>query len=431
MKDKFTSKEKSWIMYDWANSVYATIMMAAIFPVYFVNVVNKAGSVGDYWLSIGLTVSMALMAILAPLVGALADYRGYKKKLFTLFLALGLAFTLFAALFDNWVLMLVGYAVSRIGFSGSCLLYDSFLSYVTTSDRMDRVSGYGYAFGYIGGSTIPFLMSIALMMFCPKFGIDATLAVKISLVITVLWWGLFSIPFLKNIKQEHGIDKPESGFVKQTFISVGRTAKRIFEHKGIFFFIIAYFFYIDGVGTIINISTAYGATLGLNSTGMIIALLVTQLIAFPCAIWFSRLSKRFGSLAMLVWAVCLYLVICVVGFVMGFGLETNLFGADTALVLFWTLAVLVGTVQGGIQAISRSHFAKLVPPEYSGEFFGFFDIFGKFASVMGPALYAYTRSAIPTRSSLAILSIAALFIIALVIFAVKGKEMKAAEGDIR
>jgi UMF1 family MFS transporter len=254
--------------------------------------------------------------------------------------------------------------------------------------------------------------------------------VKLSLVITVLWWGLFSIPFLKNIKQVHGIDKPQSDFVKQTFVAIGRTAKRIFQHKGIFYFIIAYFFYIDGVGTIINISTAYGATLGLNSTGMIIALLVTQLIAFPCAIWFSRLSKRFGSAFMLVWAVCLYLVICIVGFVMGFGLETDLFGADTGLVLFWTLAVLVGTVQGGIQAISRSHFAKLVPPEYSGEFFGFFDIFGKFAAVMGPALYAYIRSAIPARSSLAILSIAALFIIALVIFAVKGKEMKASETHV-
>jgi UMF1 family MFS transporter len=182
----------------------------------------------------------------------------------------------------------------------------------------------------------------------------------------------------------------------------------------VFFFILAYFFYIDGVGTIINMSTAYGTTLGLDSTGMILALMVTQIVAFPCSILFSSLSKKFGSLAMIRAAVGEYLLICIVGFIMGFGLEEAFFGVDTALTLFWILAFMVGTVQGGIQAASRSYFAKMIPPENSGEYFGFFDIFGKFASVLGPFLYAMVKDA-TGRSSVSILSIVLLFVIGLVI----------------
>jgi len=429
---KFTRAEKSWIMYDWANSVYATIMMAAIYPIYFVGIVKaQTGSdVGDAWWGIGASVAMFTMAILAPITGAMADYRGYKKKIFAGFLGLGLVFTLFAALADVWPLMLVGYIVSHIGFAGSCLIYDSFLSDVTTADRMDKVSNYGYAFGYIGGSTIPFIISIALMQLAPVLGFTVTIAVKLSLVLTVIWWGLFSIPFLKNIKQVHHIERPERGFVKETFIAIGRTFKKILTNKGVLFFILAYFFYIDGVGTVISMATAYGTTLGLDQVGMILALLVTQLVAFPCSILFSRLAKRFTSLRMLLVAVVIYIFICLLGFVMGIGLEQKYFGLETATVMFWSLAVLVGTVQGGIQATSRSHFAKIVPPENSGEFFGFFDIFGKFASFMGPALYGIIKKNTGS-SALAILSIAVLFAIALVFFAVGRKPMKEAETAVR
>ncbi len=419
---RFNKLEKSWIMYDWANSVYATIMMAAIFPVYFSGVVTDAMG-GDYWWGIGTSISMAILAVLAPIVGAFADYKGYKKRLFSIFLGLGLVFTFFNALTDNWQLMLIGYMLSNIGFSGSCLVYDSFLTDVTTNERMDRVSSYGFALGYIGGSTIPFVISIALIQFGSKIGIDSVMAVKIALVITVLWWGLFSIPFLKNVQQKHYVEKPEKGVVTNTFKAIGQTAVKIFKNKSIFFFLLAYFFYIDGVGTVIKMSTSYGSTLGIDATGMILALLVTQIVAMPCSIWFSYLSKRFGSLKMLSAAVGMYLLICIVGFLMGYGLEVKWFGIDTALVLFWVLACLVGTVQGGIQAISRSHFGKLVPPENAGEFFGFFDIFGKFASVLGPALYALVKST-TGRSSFSILSIILLFLAALVIMVVKRKEME-------
>ncbi|MDR2158726.1 MAG: MFS transporter [Treponema sp.] len=427
VSEKFTRTEKSWILYDWANSVYATIMMAVIYPIFFVSYVNGQGVAGDSWWGIGVSVSMLIMALAAPVVGALADYRGYKKKLFLVFLALGLIFTLVSALADIWPLMLLGCVISRIGFSGSCLVYDSFLPDVTTPERMDRVSGFGYAFGYIGGSTIPFVLSIALMQAAPAIGISTAGAVKIALVITVLWWGLFSIPFIKNIKQIHYVEKPRTGLLRSTLAAIGATAKKIVAHKGVLFFILAYFFYIDGVDTVINMSTAYGETLGLGQTSMILALLVTQLVAFPCSILFSRLSRRFSSLRMLLIAVWIYAAICILGFVMGFGLEQHYFGVPTATVLFWILAVMVGSVQGGIQATSRSHFARIVPPENSGEFFGFFDIFGKFASIMGPALYSFTKT-LTGSSAYSILSILVLFIAALIIFAAGGRYMKASAG---
>ena len=416
-----TRREKSWIMYDWANSVYATIMMAAVFPIYFTNTAESAGQSGDYWWGIGTSVSMIIIAVLAPIVGALSDFKGYRKKLFALFFVIGVGFTFASAFFNNWVFLLFGYAISHIGFNGSCLVYDSFLPDVTTPERMDKISGYGFAFGYIGGSTIPFLISIALISFGEKFGVGASLAIKISVVLTAVWWGLFTIPFFKNVRQSYGIEKHKSqAVIRAAFESVVHTAKSIMKNKAILLFILAYFFYIDGVGTVINMSTSYGATLGLGTTSMILALLVTQLVAFPCSIWFADLARRFGSLNMIRAAVCEYLLICVIGFFMGFGLEQGYFGVNAAVVLFWTLAVMVGTVQGGIQALSRSYYCQMIPPENSGEFFGFFDIFGKFASVLGPLLYSITKG-VTGRSSFSILSIVILFLAALVILSAGNK----------
>ena len=440
-KTKMSKAEKSWIMYDWANSVYATIMMAAVFPIYFTAVANdyfeplieiaeKSGAntgwmSGDYWWGIGTSVAMVIVAILAPVVGAIADFAGYRKKVFTAFFALGVGFTMASAFFSSWALLLLGYAVSHIGFAGSCLIYDSFLSEVTTAERMDKISGYGFAFGYIGGSTIPFLISIALIMFGGSFGIDETLAIRISVAMTAVWWGLFTIPFMLNIKQSHCIEKPERlNILTAAFHAVWETFLKIIKNKKLFIFMIAYFFYIDGVGTVISMSTAYGTTLGLDTTSMILALLITQIIAFPCSIWFSTLTQRFGALTMIRAAVCEYLLICIVGFFMGFGLEQAWFGIPTAAVLFWILACMVGTVQGGIQAISRSYFCQMVPPENSGEFFGFFDIFGKFAAVIGPLLYASVRGATGSPA-FAILSIVALFLVGLVMLSAGGKHFKA------
>ena len=359
-----------------------------------------------------------VVAVMGPVLGAVGDHKGMKKKLFTGFLAAGILFTLMMAVFDQWQLLLAGYVISYIGFAGSCLFYDSFLTDVTTEERMDRVSSWGYAMGYIGGSTIPFVISIAVLLI---MGMDNPAAVKFSVVITSVWWLIFSIPILKNVNQTHYIEAPASKLLSHAFQSLKKTLREIFRNKTIFIFIVAYFFYIDGVGTVIHMATSYGTNLGLDTTGMIIALLVTQIVAMPCSILFGRASGKFSSIKLILFAIAMYLVICVLGFYMGFHVEqaelskaADSQGYQSALAfsqtLFWIMAVLVGTVQGGVQAISRSYFGKLVPPEKSNEFFGFFDIFGKFATVMGPAIVALI-SGLTGRDSIGVLSVSVLFLI--------------------
>jgi UMF1 family MFS transporter len=283
---------------------------------------------------------------------------------------------------------------------------------------MHRVSSFGFAAGYIGGSTIPFVMAIVMIQAAPHFGFSMAQAIRGAVLLTVVWWGLFSIPFIVNVKQRYFVDDSERSDFASTLRMILRTAKAIGANRELRFFVPAYFCYIDGVDTVISMATAYGATLGLGRVSMILALLLTQIIAVPCSIIFSRLAETRGSLKMLRFAVFVYLLITGLGFVMGFGLERSWFGVARAAVLFWALAILVGTVQGGIQAVSRSHFAKLVPPAQSGEFFGFFDIFGKFASIIGPALYSLTK-ALSGSSAVAILSIAALFAAALILMNIK------------
>jgi len=435
-KKKFTKEEMSWLFYDWANSVYATNIMAAIFPIYFAKVCAASLVAGDQMWAYGTSLATLIVAILAPFLGAVGDYKGMKKKLLATFMGIGVVFTLLMAATDNWKLMLVGYVISYIGFTGGNLFYDSFLTDVTTEDRMDKVSSYGYAMGYLGGSTIPFLISIAIIM-SPFGKANGYLAVKIAVVITSLWWGLFSIPILKNVHQKHYVEIPAKNLIANTLKNVLKTAVEILSNKGIFVFVLAYFFYIDGVNTVIHMATAYGSTLGLDSTGMILALLVTQIVAVPCSIFFGKLAQKFGSLKMILFAVCIYAFICLVGFYMGYTIEhalavdplkgdVYLSAKDTSQTLFWVMAVLVGTVQGGIQAISRSYFGKLIPPERSNEFFGFFDIFGKFAAVIGTLMYGLI-SQLTKSAAMGILSVSALFIVALVILVVGKKSLKGAE----
>lgn len=315
---RFTKQEKSWILYDWANSVYATNIMAAIFPIYFGAVCESAGVDNVQVWGYGTSAATLVVAVMGPVLGAVGDHKGMKKKLFTGFLAAGVLFTLMMAVFDQWQLLLAGYVISYIGFAGSCLFYDSFLTDVTTEERMDRVSSWGYAMGYIGGSTIPFVISIAVLLI---MGMDNPAAVKFSVVITSVWWLIFSIPILKNVNQTHYIEAPASKLLSHTFQSLKKTLREIFRNKTIFIFIIAYFFYIDGVGTVIHMATSYGTNLGLDTTGMIIALLVTQIVAMPCSILFGRASGKFSSIKLILFAIAMYLVICVLGFYMGFHVE--------------------------------------------------------------------------------------------------------------
>ena len=423
---RFTKAEKSWIMYDWANSIYATNIMAAIFPIYFA---MQADETGNKLYGFAVSAAALVVAVLAPILGAIGDFSGMKKKLFAGFLVLGLVFTAVMAAFEDWRLMLVGFILSRIGFSGSCLFYDSFLTDVTTPERMDRVSSWGYAMGYIGGSTIPFIISIAVMLLMNQ----SVLSYKIAILIVVVWWAVFSIPFLKNVKQQYSVEDAPQALAKEAFRNAWKTFKDILKDKKILFFIIAYFFYIDGVDTIISMATNYGETLGLGAIGMILALLVTQIVAVPFSILFGNLAKKVGAMRMIAIAVCVYFVITILGFFMGFNIEqAELSGGDIdaalklSSTLFWILATLVGTVQGGIQALSRSYFGQLIPPERSNEYYGFLDIFGKFSCVIGPALYAATYAA-TGRASLGILSRIVLFFGGMVALFAGRKYMKAEE----
>ena len=423
---RFTKAEKSWIMYDWANSIYATNIMAAIFPIYFA---MQANETGNKLYGFAVSAAALVVALLAPILGAIGDFSGMKKTRCAGFLVLGLVCTAVMAAFEDWRLMLVGFILSRIGFSGSCLFYDSFLTDVTTPERMDRVSSWGYAMGYIGGSTIPFIISIAVMLLMNQ----SVLSYKIAILIVVVWWAVFSIPFLKNVKQQYSVEDAPQALAKEAFRNAWKTFKDILKDKKILFFIIAYFFYIDGVDTIISMATNYGETLGLGAIGMILALLVTQIVAVPFSILFGNLAKKVGAMKMIAIAVCVYFVITILGFFMGFNIEqAELSGGDIdaalklSSTLFWILATLVGTVQGGIQALSRSYFGQLIPPERSNEYYGFLDIFGKFSCVIGPALYAATYAA-TGRASLGILSIIVLFFGGMVALFAGRKYMKAEE----
>ncbi|MCX7842101.1 MAG: MFS transporter [Clostridia bacterium] len=396
----FSLQEKSWIMYDWANSAYSAIITAAVLPIFFKSVAKSAGiltNTADSWWGYATSLATLIVAVLAPVLGTIGDYRNKKMQLFRVFLAIGVASTATLAFTADWMLLLALYVITIIGFSGANLFYDAFLVDITTEDRMDKVSTYGFALGYIGGSTIPFIIAIGLIMFGGKIGIPKMLATQLSFIITAVWWALFSIPMLINVKQKYYLEA-EPGTLVKSFKRLVNTFANIRKYKKIFIFLLAYFFYIDGVNTIIHMASVYGDSVGVDSTTMLLALLVTQIIAFPFAILFGKLAERFGSHKMILAGICMYILICILGYRMSNATD------------FWILAILVATSQGGIQALSRSYFGKMVPKENANEFFGFYEIFGKFAAIMGPALFGISTQ-LTGQSRFGVLSVTLLFVI--------------------
>ena len=377
MLKHYTKEEKSWIFYDWANSAFSAIVAAIILPVFFKSMAESSGvSAVDataYW-GYATSLGTLICAVLAPFLGTLGDFRGMKKKLFTAFMLLGVVSTFLLALTNSWQGLLLFYVLGTLGFSGSCIYYDSFLLDVTDVSRMDRVSSVGYGLGYIGGSTIPLVISLVLIQFGSGFGVPTMLATKFSFILTAVWWLVFTIPMLRHVQQKHAIE-PDRDMFAHTLRNMKHTLSMIVKNRSILFFVIAYFFYIDGVGTIIHMATVFGSSCGLDSMDLMVVLLVVQIVAFPFAILYGRLADRFGSRRMILFGIATYIVVCMLGF--------NL----KEMKDFLLLAVLVGTAQGGIQALSRSFYGKLVPAEHASEYFGFFDVFGKFSAVIGPALF--------------------------------------------
>ena len=391
----YTKQEISWMMYDWANSAHSVIVVTLL-PIFFDTVAGyTADSVSSMstW-GYATSIAMAIVALSAPFLGVFGDIRGMRKRLFALFVGIGvvavalLSFTPMMDFMSSTAaagrvagLILALYIVSVIGFDASAIYYDAFLTDITTPERMDRVSTMGYGLGYIGGSTIPLVIFLLMNL----AGVPMLTCLAVIFAITAVWWLVFSLPLLKNCRQTSG--KPyEKGDVGRSLRGVGATVREIIANKPMLVYILAYFFYIDGVHTVISMATTYGTNLGLDDTGMMLALLLVQILGLPFCLLYIRLAARFGARTMVGVGVCVYMFICVFAFFM------------RELWQFWLLAVLCATSQGGIQALSRSMFGKLIPDkDRSGEFFGFFDIFGKFSSIMGPALVGVVSALMADR----------------------------------
>jgi UMF1 family MFS transporter len=406
---KYSKEENSWIFYDWANSAYSIIITTAVFPLYYKAVATDAGvSMSNSTAYLGYTVAIAtfILAMIGPLLGTIADYEGLKKKFFLFFFLMGTVATLSLAFVPNgnWLWLLIIYTITAVGFHGANIFYDAFLVDVTQEERMNKISARGFGLGYIG-STIPFIISIAIILLADRevIPLATSTASKIAFVITAIWWFMFTIPMVKNVHQIHGV-KREPNMLASSFRRLGGTFKEIRKYRTVFLFLLAYFFYIDGVGTIISMSTAYGSDLGISATNLLIILFVTQVVAAPFAILYGKLAQKFTGKKMLYVGICVYIIVCIYAFFMKTTMD------------FWVLAMLVATSQGGIQALSRSYFARLVPKEKSNEFFGFYNIFGKFASVMGPLLVGVTAQ-LTGSSAYGVFSLVILFIIGIAILA--------------
>jgi UMF1 family MFS transporter len=393
---KYTKAEKSWILYDVANSAFILIVTATI-PIYFRSMAASEGVADNIitaWFSGATSVAVLLLALVSPVIGAIADYRGMKKKLFAIFLGIGLLGGLALAVTTRWQAFAMMFILARIGYSACNVFYDSMLIDVSSDERMDMVSAQGYAWGYIG-STIPFIAGLILILFTP-FNLDVATATKLSFVITIAWWGLLTIPLFRDVKQVYALE-PQPQLVRTSFKRVFVTLRKIYEDKALFYYIMGYFLYINGVYTVISQATNFGGEVGIDQNLMIVALLATQFVAFPFAILAGKLANRYGPLKLIKFYMAIYIGVAIFGFQLSEAWE------------FWFLAIVVGMAQGGIQSLSRSYFGRLIPKNESNEYFGFFDIFGKFSDVLGPLFIAI--SAVLFQSSRpGILALIVLFI---------------------
>ena len=406
---KLTPREKRWIAYDVGNSAFV-LLSTAVVPIYANSLLEAAGqdNIVSTW-GYAQTVASLVIALLMPILGSIADVQGMKIKFFLGFFLTGVVMCLGMSLPLGWLAFLIVYVLATIGLNGSLTFYDSMLIDTTSNERMDKVSSHGYAWGYVG-STIPFIVCIAVIFGGPALlGLDTATCTRISFLITAVWWVAFTVPLLRSYRQVHYRTTADhtAEAVRGTFRELAATFRRIARDRSLLLFMIAFFFYIDAVNTVISMSTSYGTQLGIDSTQLVIALLVTQFVAFPCAILYGRLAGRFGAKRMIVIAVIAYLGIVMFA---AFFLKTA--------VEFWILAILVGMFQGGIQALSRSYYGKIIPKDHANEYYGFYDIFGKTASVLGTFLVA-TTTAVTGNASAGVLSIAVLLAAALVLLLVQ------------
>ncbi|HBN85267.1 MAG TPA: MFS transporter [Clostridiales bacterium] len=406
---KLTKEEKSWILYDCGNSAYSMAVTTALFPIVFGMFENVRSSMDLGYFN---SIASILIAVLSPILGAIADYKDKKKRFFMFFAILGILCTTFLAVVPpssgQWQLIIVFYILSAIGFSGANIFYDSFLVDITADEKMDKVSASGFAYGYIA-SIIPFGLSLVLIYL---LGMDKAIGYQIGFVTTALWWGLLTIPMIKNVKQRHYVE-PEPKPVINSFKRLKNTFVNIKQYKTVFVFLIAYFLYIDGVDTIIKMVVPY-ATEALGGTALdtltlLGILLIIQIIAFPCALLYGNLAKKYSTRTMIIVGIVTYIIACIAAYFI------------TTVWHIFILGAMIGSAQGGIQALSRSYYAKIIPKENSNEFFGFFNIFGKFAAIIGPGVMALTTT-LTGNAKYSIFSIIPLFVLGLIVFLALPKE---------
>ncbi len=400
----------AWTMYDWGNSAFATTIMAAVLPVYYSSVAASTLPPNVATARWGFTTSFAalLVAIIGPILGAVADFKGNKKRFLAIFMGLGVTATalLYFIKTGDWMLASMLYIFGNIGFSGSLVFYDALLPHVASADEIDEVSSRGFAMGYIGGGVL-LAINVVMIMFGETIfpNIDPTLMSRLSFVSVAVWWFVFSLPAFKHISEPpRRILKQEQGMnpLKVSFQRLGVTFKEIKNYQDLFIFLVAFFLYTNGIGTIITMSTIYGAEIGIGQTTLIGTLLMVQFVAAPFAILFGKLAKRIGTKNSIYLSLVIYTFIAIGGYF----LSTEWH--------FWALGFAVATVQGGSQALSRSLIGRMMPKSKTAEFYGFFSVFEKFSSIAGPFLFGLV-STLMGESRLSIVSLIVFFILGIII----------------
>ena len=382
---KLTALERAWVLYDVGNSAF-TMIACSLIPIWFKELAKLGGEEAiahatSNWAYVTAIVTV-IVAVIGPVCGTITDNKGFKKPIFTTALAIGLICCIWLGFVDDWKMFLIVYIIAKVAYSSANTFYDSMLTDVTTPERSDRVSSYGYAWGYIG-SCLPFTVALVFFMagegMLGGFKVTQLTARIVGCIATAAWWLIVTLPLLKHYEQKYYVI-PEKGAVKEAFIRLGATLKRIAkEEKQILYFLIAFFLYIDGVGTIIDNCINIGTDLNLDTVGQVIFLLLTQVVAWLFSLVFSRLSKKYDTVSLIL--VCIAGYFCV---------------SFYALFLknLWQFAIMafgVGMFQGSIQALSRSYFSKIIPAENAGEYFGLYDIFSKGASCLGSLLIGIVK----------------------------------------
>ncbi|MFP3874745.1 MAG: MFS transporter, partial [Thiohalophilus sp.] len=371
-------KVLSWALYDWANSAFATVMLAGLFPVFFKQYwsADQSATTSTFHLGVANSVAGIAIVLLAPILGAIADAGQARKRLLLSFAALGMIMT--AALYGvekgAWLAAAVLYALGVIGFMGSVIFYDALIVKVTRPEHYDLVSGYGFSLGYLGGGLL-FTLDVLMTLYPTWFGFaDASEAVRFAFITVAIWWAVFTLPLAFNVPADEGLRMPVFRAVRGGFRQLRNTFAEIRRLKVVSLFLLAYWLYIDGVDTVVRMAVDYGMSIGFDSNDLIVALLITQFVGFPAALLFGILGQKIGAKAGILIALGVYFFVTTWAYFMKEVYE------------FYLLAVVIGLVQGGVQSLSRSLYARIIPPEKSGEFFGFYNMMGKFAAVIGPVM---------------------------------------------